>query len=369
MRLRQLQDPESGQTWVSRCEGRRVTVRSIRAGKERETAKVFDDATAAERYTQKEEISRLRKGWILSDPAAAAGQPRVHRLLRGFYTGAMSIEAIGERLICNRFGEDHDKLYLVDADARVLDVIEVPQENTLIWKAAYIPDTGTVLLNVDHQIMELSLEHRVFKALTPMNKTPASFLSTCGPLASWYAEPDVVVCDVRDGRTIFQKKVLSQLYGGHSPQMSAQLSADGATLACCAQSGVITLFDVASGQIRGEINGDFQMIDKMMFIANGQRLIAQECYGKWLVRCFDLGNLLAKPDWPEVKVNDFDLDPSEQRLAVAQGTRVDIYELATMRRVLRFSAEHVVKKNAVTFVAKYLGVLTDLGCISLYALD
>jgi hypothetical protein len=56
-------------------------------------------------------------------------------------------------------------------------------------------------------------------------------------------------------------------------------------------------------------------------------------------------------------------------VTVAQRTWVDIYELVTMRHILRFSAEHAVKRSAVAFVGKHLGVLTDLGCISLYALD
>jgi len=61
---------------------------------------VFDDAEAAQKYAQKEKMSRLRKGWILNDPAATAGQPRMHRLLTGAFTGSMAIEAIGERLLC-----------------------------------------------------------------------------------------------------------------------------------------------------------------------------------------------------------------------------------------------------------------------------
>jgi hypothetical protein len=292
----------------------------------------------------------------------------MHRLLPGPYTGAMSIEAIGERLICNRHSEDRDKLYVIDADARVLDTIEAPQ-NRLIWKTRHVPDADITLLKADHQIIALSLQRREFKELTPMNNTPVSFLSTCGPLASWYAEPDVIVCDVRNGRVIFRKEILSQWYGGHSPQMSAQLSADGATLACCAQPGVIKLFDVASGEVRGEIKSDFQMIEKMMFIANGQRLIAQERYGKSLLRCFDLGSLLERPDWPKIELRDLDLDSSGQRIAVAQRTWVEIYELVTMRRLLRFNAEHAVKRIAVAFLGNYLGVLTDLGCISLYAVD
>ena len=44
-------------------------------------------------------------------------------------------------------------------------------------------------------------------------------------------------------------------------------------------------------------------------------------------------------------------------------------ELATMRGLLRFNAEHTVKRSTVAFAGKYLGVLTDLGCISLYALE
>ena len=109
--------------------------------------------------------------------------------------------------MCNRFGENRDKLYVMDADARVLDTIEAPQDR-LIWQARYMADAGVVLLRADHQIMTLSLESRAFKALTPMNKTPASFLSTAGSLASWYAEPDVVVCDMKDGRTLFRKEIL-----------------------------------------------------------------------------------------------------------------------------------------------------------------
>jgi hypothetical protein len=368
MRVRWLRDPESGQTWASQCEGEKVVVRSAKAGKERETAKVFDDSTAAARYAEKEEASRLRKGWILNDATAAAGQPRMHRLLQGPYTGAMTIEAIGERLLCNRSGDNRDKLYVVDADARVLDTIEAPQDR-LIWQARHMPDAGIVLLRADHQIMTLSLERRDFKALTPMNRTPVSFLSTSGSLASWYAEPDVVVCDVRDGRMLFRKAIASQLYGGHSPQMSAQLSADGATLACCAQSGAITLFDVTSGQARGEIKGDFGMVDKMMFITDGRGLLAQERYGKWWLRCFDLDNMAEASDWPKIEIKDFDVEASGQRLAITERTWVEVYELARMRRLLRFNAEHTVKRSAVAFAGKYLGVLTDLGCISLYALD
>src|SRR5262245_31072205 len=117
MRVRRLQEPETGQTWISQCEGEKVVVRSAKAGKERETAKTFDDAGAAARYAEKEQASRLRKGWILSDPAVAAGQPRMHRFLPGPYTGAMTIEAVGERLLCNRFGDSRDRLYVMDADA------------------------------------------------------------------------------------------------------------------------------------------------------------------------------------------------------------------------------------------------------------
>ena len=46
---------------------------------------------------------------------------------------------------------------------------------------------------------------------------------------------------------------------------------------------------------------------------------------------------------------------------------MEVLELATMKRELSFPVEHVVKRCAVGWIGGDLGVLTDYGCASLYA--
>jgi hypothetical protein len=107
----------------------------------------------------------------------------------------------------------------------------------------------------------------------------------------------------------------------------------------------------------------------MAFIANDQRLVAQEVGGKWRLRGFDLLTLREIPDWPPIELGagGFALGRQGQRLALADRNWLEVYELPMMGRLLRFEAEHALKKCPLAFVGKHLGVLTDLGCISSYA--
>jgi hypothetical protein len=57
-----------------------------------------------------------------------------------------------------------------------------------------------------------------------------------------------------------------------------------------------------------------------------------------------------------------------RRLAFAAGTTVHVLALDGSGTKLSFSAEHAVKRVAAAFVGDLLGVRTDYGCASLYAL-
>ena len=368
MRQRRLKDNETGQTWSSLCDDVKLTIRSGQEGKERTREKVCETPDAALRYTQKEELTRLKKGWTLSEPGAPAGQPVMHCYLPGNgYTGAMAIAAVDDRLLCNRFADQtYDWLHLVGADGTILDTIDGPKSR-LTWAARYLPDLDLVLLRTDHQITALSLSTRIFKALTQQNPHPVSCFATSGVLAAWYEEPEVVVRDLREKREIFRTEIPAEMDRG-SVQMCAGLSADGSALAVCSKAGVIEIFDLGTGKARAELRGGFKRVVKLEFFAGDRGLIAVEDHATSLVWGFDLDTLSQIPSWPRMRTSgDIALDSPRARLAVANESSIELYELAGFGRLLRFEADHVVRRCSLAFAPPGIGVLTDLGCVSLYS--
>ncbi|MGE7438985.1 hypothetical protein [Kitasatospora sp. NPDC001175] len=131
-----MHDPATGKAWHTSCQGDVVELVSGAPGRERRSAKAMDGAEAAVAHAQKQEWARLRKGFVLSDPSAAAGQPVMHRYLGPSYTGAMVAEAVEGRLLCNRFDDtgQRDRLLLVAQDGSLADSISLPP-NRLAWQA------------------------------------------------------------------------------------------------------------------------------------------------------------------------------------------------------------------------------------------
>jgi hypothetical protein len=373
VRSRHLVEPETGKTWRTECQAGSLTMVSGAAGRERATSKSCADGPAAEAQAEKEEWSRLKRGFVLSNPAAAAGEPRMLCCLRGPHTGALVAEDVAGRLLCNRAGDllGSNALCLIDEDARLADTIELPPSQ-LAWKALHVPELQRLLVRADHRVLAWSWESRRFDALTGGNRQPASFLSRAGTVGAWYAEPDVVVTDLRSGAELMRRGVPSETYGGHTPQMEGALAPDGHLLACCAKAGQILLFDVPLAGPPVTMDVDTQMIDKMAFTPDGRQLIALERYGQWRLWCFDLETRQPRAGWPELdrmERGDFAIEPRGNRIAIARGAQVEIFDLLTMGRSSSFRADHVVKRSALAWVGRYLGMRTDAGAASLYAVD
>jgi hypothetical protein len=163
---------------------------------------------------------------------------------------------------------------------------------------------------------------------------------------------------------------------GGSMQMEEALSAAGAVLACCSRENEVDLFDVASGQLRASWRTGFILIKKLAFSADGRSLVARGTAGHWTLSCFDLTADKPGADWPapgapwhdDLKCYDFALGPGGGRMALSYRDRVDVIELISVKRALRFTIEHVVKLGTIScFGPDAIGVHTDYGCASLYA--
>lgn len=368
MRERQLHDPATGKTWASRLKGTEVEVRSGAPGKEKLAVKTLADAKAARDYALKEEWSRLKKGWLLVAPDAAPGEPRLHRYLGRNYTGAMVAVELDGRLVCNRYGEDEDYLNVIGLDGALERRVTVPKKG-MVWDAVRQGDD--LLLRVDHGVWRYAATGDVFTPLAKDDPKAESTLAVAGNRAVWHARPDLVVADLNRGETVARWPVKPELYGGHTPQLCAAISPDGGMVACCSHSGRIDLYPVAGKAPPRVIADDFKMIDRMAFGPEGALLFVLEQYGAGRLRVFDVATGQERGDWRKLvpgQRKDFALDLASGRLAVTERGRIEVFDLAGMRRVRAFDVEHVVKRCALGFVDGGLGVQTDYGCASLYAL-
>jgi hypothetical protein len=377
-RVRQLRDPATGRGWSTRCDGDTVEIASGPPGRERRTAKALASPEAAVAYARKQEWARLKQGFVLASPAAAAGEPLMHRYLGGGYTGAMIAENLAGQLLCNRYdnqsgdaGGAGSHLLLVAEDGSVPQGAILPG-GRLPWQARYIPGLRRLLVLLDHQVFSGTVPLGGLEALTAPNSRPASFLDCAGTRAAWYAEPDIVVTDLADGTELFKKAVPAQLHGGHSLQMEGALSPDGTLLAYCSRAGEVTICDVADGQARHTWTGDFAMVTKLAFTPDGRRLIAREQYGRWRWHCLDLTDGTWHADWLgpwDSARSDLAISPDGTRIAVTRGTQAHVLDPATMQCLLRFPVEHAVRRCALAWIGDKIGVLTDATCASLYQVD
>lgn len=118
------------------------------------------------------------------------------------------------------------------------------------------------------------------------------------------------------------------------------------------------------------IEGDFQMVEKLAFTPDGGKLVFKERYGRSTLHAFEVasGEVVAGwPDFGDLGMGDFAIEPDGERLAFTQGRRAQVYDLASLQHQLIIELDMVVKSAAVAWTDEgALGVRTDLGCIALY---
>ncbi|MBP0618180.1 WD40 repeat domain-containing protein [Jiella mangrovi] len=318
----------------------------------------------------------MKKGMVLRAPDAPSGEPQLHRFIVGAYTGAMAIAPFdGGGFVCNRFvdgeeedGSGSDAMVHVSTEGEVTAGLALPN-GQLVWKAAWVPAIGSMMLQVDGGVTRWEPGSNIATQVLQYRPSPG-FLSVGGNRLACYDGSAAVVLDLHDGAEIMRIPSQPELYGGHSPQMEGALSRDGSLLALCAVPGEITVFDMAMGQVRQTLRGDFAMVRQMDFLPDGNRLLVVEQYGRGSLRCLDLGTGGPAQDWSELKLDgaSIALSPSGSRLAVAWRDHASIHDIFNDERPRSFVLEHLAKRCAMAWIAEdSLAVRTDLGCASIYA--
>ena len=373
-RVRLLQDRSTGKVWGTRCDGETVEVTSGSPEKLKSQLKDFPNPDEALKWAIKQEWSRLKKGFVLVSPFADAGQPSMHRYIGGGYTGALMIAGCNGKLVTNQHQDEDtqgaatDVLLLISESADVIQRWR-PIKTDLAWSAASTAN-DQFLVQFDSGINLWSADSTPPRRISETTIMPSPFLTVSNGHASWHSGEQITVMRLADGESILQFARKPTLVGGHSPQMMCSLSPDAATLACCANPGEIEYIDVARAKTMRRHQGDFEMITKMAWSADGRWLLALEQYGKWRLVCLDTATGESRPGWPDfadMTRADFALDGNSNRLAILHRGYIALYAFADMKEIRRFPVDHVVRTANIAWTGQNaISVRTDYGCLSTY---
>ena len=379
--MKNLVNLANGDRLNLRVEGQILLSESIKNGKTRQTQKEFESAGEAQKACIKKEWESLKKGYVLQNAGAKAGEASLHVYIGGGYTGALAFAGAGDELFvykCGGYKEGgalDDFLIRLDASGAVKQQIVLPKP--LAWQAERVGEI--LLLNLDHFIFKFDPSSGEFNDLSK----DMSFKNS--------KEFTSFVCAVKDTAAFAMFGQIFTLRGGeisplaeyksemknYTPILCAAISDEGMRLALhCKQNEIKILNTTTSnafcGEILNEIRGDFDIFDKICFLADGSVLGKERYTGKLV--CLDAASgERRKPVWLQgecTEVDELCVSADGLRLALISYDKARIIDLKSGNLQLGFELSHVVKRCEAKFERingeDFLAVRTDYGCFSLY---
>ena len=359
-----------------RVQGQILISESIKNGKTRQTQKEFTSTDEAQKACAKKEWESLKKGYVLQNAGAKAGEASLHIYIGGGYTGALAFAgAKGELFVykCGGYKEGgalDDFLIRLDASGAVKQQIILPKP--LAWQAER---AGKILLlDLDHFIFKFDPASGEFSDLSKdmsfkNSKEFTSFVCAAKDTAAFAMFGQIFT--LHDGEISPLAEYRSEMKS-YTPILCAALDAGGTRLALHCKQNEIKILNTLNGEILNEIRGDFGIFDKICFLADGSVLGKERYTGKLV--CLDAasGERL-KPAWLRGECAEADeLCTSEDgsRLALINYDKACVIDLKSGNLRLSFELSHVVKRCEAKFERinseEFLAVRTDYGCFSLY---
>ncbi|EEF14124.1 hypothetical protein CAMRE0001_0610 [Campylobacter rectus RM3267] len=349
---------------------------SIKNGKTRQTQKEFASTDEAQKACAKKEWESLKKGYVLQNAGAKAGEASLHVYIGGGYTGALAFSgAEGELFVykCGGYkdgGALDDFLIRLDVSGAVKQQIVLPKP--LAWQAERAGEI--LLLDLDHFIFKFDPARGEFSDLSQglsfkNSKEFTSFVCAAKDTAAFAMFGQIFT--LRGGEISPLAEYRSEMKS-YAPILCAALDADGTRLALCCKQNEIKILSTLSGEILNEIRGDFGIFDKICFLADGS-LLGKERYSSKPV-CLDTasGERL-NPAWLRGECAEADelcVSADGSRLALISYDKARIIDLKSENLQLSFELSHVVKRCETKFERingeEFLAVRTDYGCFSLY---
>ncbi|WP_459818366.1 hypothetical protein [Campylobacter concisus] len=372
--MKNLINLASGDRLNLRVEGQTLVSESFKNGKTRQTQKEFASIDEAQKACTKKEWESLKKGYVLQNADAKAGEASLHVYIGGGYTGALAFAgAEGELFVykCGGYKEGgalDDFLIRLDASGAVKQEIVLPKP--LAWHAERVGEN--LLLDLDHDIFKFNLQTgeftNVFKELKiKRNSDITSFICASGETAAFAAYGQIYL--LKDGE--FSSLGKYETDPGCGATFCVALSTDGAKLALSCKQNEIKILNALNGEILNEIKEDFGALSDVCFLKDGS-LLGREYYGGGLV-CFDAAGSRQTLAWLRDECTEADelcVSADASRLALINYDKARIIDLKSGNLQLSFELSHVVKRCEAKFERingeEFLAVRTDYGCFSLY---
>ncbi len=359
-----------------RVEDQILISESVKNGKTRQTQKEFANADEARKACVKKEWESLKKGYVLQNAGAKAGEASLHIYIGGGYMGALAFAgAEGELFVykCGGYKEGgalDDFLIRLDASGAVKQQIVLSKP--LAWQAERAGEI--LLLDLDHFIFKFDPASGDFSDLSQWlsfknSKEFTSFVCAAKDTAAFAMFGQIFT--FRSGEISPLAEYKSEMKS-YTPILCAALDADGTRLALHCKQNEIKILSTLSGEILNKIKGNFGIFDKICFLADGSVLGKERYTGKLICLDATSGERL-NPAWLRDECAEADelcISEDGSRLALISYDKARIIDLKSGNLQLSFELSHVVKRCEAKFERindeEFLAVRTDYGCFSLY---
>ena len=368
--MRGLVNFDSGERLRVSVEDKALVSVSQKGGKTKQSKKEFASETEAKKACVKKELESLKKGFVLQDSEAKAGEACLHVYIGGGYTGALSFASLRDEIYVYKCGGQKDGgmpsdlLVRLDKSGATKEQIALPKP--LAWDIQCAGEN--LLLDLDHEIYIFESKEVKFREILAEQNVKksseiASFICASNDVAVFGMFGQIFTfCEGRISK-IGEYKCSTKSY---VPILCAALSADASMLALCTKENELQILNAKNGEILSELRAEFGVLDKICFLDENTLLLRQYLENKLF--CLDIKSAkVTKQPWIKdeyLRVSEFCVETG--KLVVIDQSRGYAINLKSGNAMAEFTLDHVVKSCEAKFIDDKLAVRTDYGCFSLY---
>ena len=368
--MRELVNFSSGERLRLSVEGNALASVSQKGAKTKQSKKEFASIDEAKKACVKKEWESLKKGFILQDSEAKAGEASLHVYIGGGYTGALSFASIRDEIYVYKSGgqkdggKPSDILVRLDRSGTIKEQIALPKP--LAWHAQCASEN--LLLDLDHEIYIFEPNGAKFREILAEQNVKKS-----SEIASFIcAVNDVAVFGMFGQIFAFYEDKISKLgeykcsAKNYVPILCTALSADASMLALCTKENELQILNAKNGEILSELRAEFGVLDKICFLDDETLLLRQYLENKLLSLDIKSAKVTKQP-WIKdeyLRASEFCVEAG--KLVVIDQSRGYAINLKSGNAMAEFTLDHVVKNCEAKFIDGKLAVRTDYGCFSLY---